>query len=223
MRLDLHVHTTASPDGMNTPRGVVRAALRRGLSGVAITDHNTNAAVAAVRAAAPVGFIVIAGVEYSTDCGHVLALFCEDFAEGIPRDGRGRFLLEALRPFVVERGGLLVAAHPLQGRETLPETLLAQVDGLESVNAREWSRNPHSRERVEAIAHARGLFVTGGGDAHLPMEIGRAYTTWPDMQSGVALTEQALRDALAGGMCSAGGKPGIPVYRVISRIWKKLR
>lgn len=221
IKLDLHVHTTASPDGLNSPRAAVRAALARGLSGFAVTDHNTRQAVEAVRAVAPPGFFIISGVEYSTDCGHVLALFCEDFATGLTRNDKGHFSLAALAPFIKERGGLLVAAHPYHGRSRLPDTLLACVDGLESFNARELSRQITSRTQVESTAMAGGLFVTGGSDAHLPPEIGRCYTEFPAEAGSSGL--QGLRDALASGQCTANGKPGYTMYRIISRGWKKVR
>lgn len=221
MKLDLHVHTTASPDGITTPRQAVRAAIRRGLDGIAVTDHNTNAAVAAVRAAAPDGFIVIAGAEYSTDCGHVLALFCEELASGLTRDGQGCVRLTELAVFVRERRGLLVAAHPYSGRRKLPDALIELSDGLESLNARELSRDPGSRERVEALALKSGLFITGGSDAHVSMEIGRAYTEFP---SSVEFPDSAdLRESLKSGLCTARGRPGRAAYRLVSRYGKRLR
>ncbi|MDR1664922.1 MAG: PHP domain-containing protein [Clostridiales bacterium] len=227
LRFDLHVHTVSSPDGMNTPRRLVRAAIRRGLSGVAVTDHNTVSGVASVRAAAPEGFTVIPGAEYSTDYGHVLALFCEGFPEDIIRDEKGRFPLAELSPFIRERGGLLIAAHPFQGRETLPGALFPLVDGLESVNARELSRSPASRAAVEKMAREQGKFVTGGGDAHLPMEIGQGYTVFPDIPDRASIPPQEalrkLKAALTGGLCAAEGKPGWAGYRMVTRLWYKAR
>ncbi len=49
MRLDLHIHTTAS-DGAWPPERVVEAAYRGGLDVIAIADHDTTAAYAAARA-----------------------------------------------------------------------------------------------------------------------------------------------------------------------------
>ena len=45
-KIDLHVHTPAStcfPDKNITPENIVKAALSKGLSAIAITDHNTGA------------------------------------------------------------------------------------------------------------------------------------------------------------------------------------
>jgi hypothetical protein len=69
MYADLHTHTTAS-DGTLTPTELVRAARERGLSLLAITDHDTTAGVAeARRAAAGDGAAVriVPGVELSAE------------------------------------------------------------------------------------------------------------------------------------------------------------
>lgn len=63
--IDLHTHTTAS-DGSMTPEELVRHAKNRGLSAVAITDHDTVGGIAAGLAEGEAaGIEVIAGVEIS--------------------------------------------------------------------------------------------------------------------------------------------------------------
>ena len=62
-RADLHVHTTAS-DGSYTPAEVVNLARRSGLAAVAITDHDTLAAIpAATEAAVGSSVQIVPGVE----------------------------------------------------------------------------------------------------------------------------------------------------------------
>lgn len=62
----MHVHTTAS-DGADTPKEVVGKALRKGLSAIAISDHDTLAGVTeAMEAAAGFRLEVISGVEVNT-------------------------------------------------------------------------------------------------------------------------------------------------------------
>jgi len=61
--IDLHLHTTAS-DGRSTPAELVTLAVRAGLTVMAVTDHDTTANVADVRAiAARQGIESIAGIE----------------------------------------------------------------------------------------------------------------------------------------------------------------
>jgi predicted metal-dependent phosphoesterase TrpH len=77
-RADLHVHTTAS-DGEYTPQQVVAFARQANLVAVAITDHDTFAAVEEARAAASAEIEVIAGVEITAEFAgrevHLLGYF----------------------------------------------------------------------------------------------------------------------------------------------------
>lgn len=64
MRIDLHVHSTAS-DGTDAPAGVMAAAAAAGLDVVALTDHDTTAGWTEAIAARPAGLTVVPGVEFS--------------------------------------------------------------------------------------------------------------------------------------------------------------
>lgn len=82
MRVDLHVHSTAS-DGAFAPAEVARRAAEAGLQAFALTDHDTLAGVAEARAAgAELGVRVIAGCEFSVDGPggemHLLGYFLPD-------------------------------------------------------------------------------------------------------------------------------------------------
>jgi predicted metal-dependent phosphoesterase TrpH len=79
--IDLHLHTTAS-DGLSTPDALVARTAAAGLTTIAVTDHDTLAAIPAVRqAAAQVGIRVIPGLEVTAvENGqdvHVLGYFVE--------------------------------------------------------------------------------------------------------------------------------------------------
>jgi predicted metal-dependent phosphoesterase TrpH len=79
--IDLHLHTTAS-DGLSTPDALVARTAAAGLTTIAVTDHDTLAAVPAVReAASQAGIRVIPGLEITAvhegkDI-HVLGYFVE--------------------------------------------------------------------------------------------------------------------------------------------------
>ena len=81
MRLDLHIHTTAS-DGAWSPEAVVRGAAEGGLDVIAITDHDTVAAyVPASAVAGEVDIQVVPAIEVSsTHAGrdvHILGYFVD--------------------------------------------------------------------------------------------------------------------------------------------------
>lgn len=66
MAIDLHIHTNFS-DGETSPQGIVQMALRKGLSAIAITDHDTMEGIAdAQQAAMGTDLEVVPGIELST-------------------------------------------------------------------------------------------------------------------------------------------------------------
>jgi predicted metal-dependent phosphoesterase TrpH len=80
-RADLHIHTYYS-DGVLAPREVVSRARTRGLSAIAITDHDHTAGIAeALAAGAAAGVEVIPGIELSATLGgievHILGYFID--------------------------------------------------------------------------------------------------------------------------------------------------
>jgi 3',5'-nucleoside bisphosphate phosphatase len=79
--VDLHVHTTAS-DGRLAPAEAVAAAATRGLSAIAITDHDVTSGLEEARAAAPAGLEVVSGIEMTAQwqgprAVHVLGYFLD--------------------------------------------------------------------------------------------------------------------------------------------------
>ena len=79
--IDLHVHTTAS-DGTLSPSEAVMLAKERGLSAIAITDHDTADGVTeAMAAGRETGLEVIPGIEISVDYKgygvHILGYFID--------------------------------------------------------------------------------------------------------------------------------------------------
>jgi hypothetical protein len=131
-KLDLHVHTPASQCYLHkeqTSEQIVQTALDKGLSAIAITDHNTGEGIAAIQKAAEgTGLVIFPGVEISMNEGyHVVALFdpsvdqkyIENFLGliKIPPEKQGKSetvctvsVFEVLKQ-IHERKGLAVLAH----------------------------------------------------------------------------------------------------------------
>ncbi len=179
LRLDFHVHTFFSMDGVSSPEDIIAAARAAGLHGFAVTDHNTCDAVdymverGMMRAdGLPVdGFLVIPGIEVTTADGHLLCLGCK-----LPSSLKGLPAIEVCR-LAHEAGGICVAPHPYDLfragiRESVLDTL--PLDGLEVFNAATTLKR-HNRKAYE-YAGRRGLPMTAGSDAHHAGAVGVACT-----------------------------------------------
>src|SRR5687768_11258007 len=98
--IDLHCHTSASFDCLSRPADVVRAAAERGLTHIAITDHDRIDGALAARAAAPDGLTVIVGEEIRTADGDLIAAFVD---RAVPPGMSAVETVAAIR----EQGGLV--------------------------------------------------------------------------------------------------------------------
>jgi predicted metal-dependent phosphoesterase TrpH len=123
--IDLHTHTTAS-DGRSTPSELVTRARAVGITTLAVTDHDTMAAVpetAAFAAAAGMGFVP--GIEITTVSrgkdAHVLAYFLSPEASGLSE------LIADQRRRRVERAREIAAALEKMGAPIDLDALLASA------------------------------------------------------------------------------------------------
>lgn len=188
-RADLHVHTSASPDGRSSLEAVARAARAAGLDAVAITDHDLCTPVPASLE----GVLLIPGCEVSTRAGHITGLFLD---RPLPLEALGRLPApEDAVAAIHQAGGLAVLAHPFHRPGAEPEKFTFPLDGMETANARAAFKVPDADGRAAALAAARGLAAVGGSDGHDAAEVGNACTELEAEE----LSLPALRSALAAG------------------------
>lgn len=197
LRIDFHVHSFFSMDGISSPEDLIVAARAAGLNGFAVTDHNTCEAVdymlekGFMRAdGKPVdGFLVIPGVEVTTSDGHLLCL-----GNRLPSSLRGRPAAEVCQ-VAHAAGCLCVAPHPYDLfragiRESVLDTL--PLDGLEVFNAATTLKR-HNRKAYD-YAMRRGLPMTAGSDAHHAGAVGVACTILETEDFSVAGVLAAMRE-----------------------------
>lgn len=214
MKLDLHVHSIHSGDGSEDISSIIKTAISRGLDGIAICDHGVFLAHDEACALAPEGFIIIPGVEYRTDVGHVLALFVTERYE-MPRIDGGKRRVEDLKRAAEADGALLIAAHPYRKRDKLPPKLLPNVHGVETDNSRDGPMKEENASRARADAKSCGKFITGGSDGHILHEIGACYTILPD---DTERTPDGVKAALLSGLSDAGGRGGRLRDQAVSKL-----
>ena len=167
LKIDLHVHSYYSYDSLITPKELVYYAKKRGLDGVAITDHDRIDG--ALKIARETDFFIIPGIEISSMNGHVVALNLEEpVSKGLDA--------EETVDRIHENGGLAIACHPVTPfKISLGKKVNTKFDAVEVINA---SALPfdHSVKRAKRIASHLGLPMVAGTDAHYAPEIGSAYT-----------------------------------------------
>jgi predicted metal-dependent phosphoesterase TrpH len=193
---DFHCHTRHSPDSRLEEDRLITLAVERGLTHVAVTDHNTiEGSVAARARAAEMGMddrlTVILGEEVSSADGEIVALFIE---ETISRD----LSAEATADAIHEQGGLVSVPHPYDPfrkshiRAEPLERLAAtsRIDMLEVFNSRV-TLGRHNEHAAEFAAR-HGLPGIACSDSHTGMEVAMSFNALPAFH-----TADELRAALS--------------------------
>lgn len=217
--VDLHCHTSASFDSLASPRSVVAAAARRGLTHLAITDHDRIDGALAARAAAPEGLNVLVGEEIRTRDGDLIAVF---LSKAVPPGMSAADTIAAIH----DQGGLVGMPHPFDrfrgslARSAAPrnlEALAASVDWIETWNARLMFGDGNLR--AAELARTVGVPGVAVSDAHTAVEVGVAYTA----MMGATDSADELRAALTAGPAMVMGRASAyvrlvtPVAKVINR------
>lgn len=169
MRLDLHLHTTAS-DGSLSPSALVWAARAGSLDVIAIADHDTCAGVEDARKALPNDVHVVPAVELSTtfDNGelHVLGYFIDHQHQAIrsyssdaaeKRKQRITGMLERLRNYGIKL--------------TLDDVIKAAEPGTRMIGRPHLARALAQRGHVQTVSEAFDRFIGDSGPAFLPTQL----------------------------------------------------
>ena len=212
--IDMHIHTTAGSADSNLRPPVLRErAVTLGLSAITITEHfRVWSPLEAAELVAGTELAVFRGMEWNTELGHILVLGVEAYRPEIRSAA-------ALRRYVLDCGGLMIAAHPFRHAfDPIPALWKAHKHGDVSLDAA--CRHPvfelvdavevlngASTDRENALAAqvaARlGLPGVGGSDAHYAEDVGRAITILDEPMPD----ERALVAAVRAGRCRAASGP----------------
>lgn len=186
MLIDLHTHTKVhSPCSALTVEALVRAARARGLDGVCLTEHDALWPLAEVeRLGAEQGFLLLRGMEVTTETGHVLVF-------GLAHHEPAMASLAGLRRAVRAVDALMYLAHPSRRYGSAPPADLASAfDSLEVANGTEGAL-----QDANAAAQARGMRLPGigGSDCHSVREVGVCATEFSAPVTDEASFLAALR------------------------------
>lgn len=184
MLIDLHAHTwPRSHDSVLNPDDLIVRAKAAGLDAIAFTEHDTvwdQKSIDELRAKH--NFLVLAGVEISTDDGHILAFGIDKYVFGMHRS-------RELASYAERAGGVLVAAHPY--RRQMPwfsrsedeyQNALEKASrnpayqycrALEEQNGRGSDKENEFSRRLCKLMNLPG---TAGTDSHAISDIGKCAT-----------------------------------------------
>jgi predicted metal-dependent phosphoesterase TrpH len=179
---DLHIHSKFSGDSAIEPAIILKVAKKRGLDGIAVTDHLTiKGGIETRKMNTDPDFYVIVGSEVETDDkADLIGLF---LTEDIESTNTADVITE-----IKVQGGLVLWAHPFRfGKNVLSGDVIPQVDLIEGFN----SKTSASRNALaQQLAREYGKPIIGASDAHQAFEIGNGRTLIRDACFGK--TEEAL-------------------------------
>jgi len=159
------------------PEILLKTAKKRGLNGIAITDHHTiEGALKVKKLNKDKNFEVIIGDEISTPHGDVLAYYLQKPIKSID-------FFKVVEE-VKKQNGLVIIPHPFRTsinsghKFKLPfKEIKNKIDGIECFNARTL---PGNNNKANKVANQLNIAKTGGSDAHFKFEIATAYTIFED-------------------------------------------
>jgi predicted metal-dependent phosphoesterase TrpH len=188
---DFHTHTRASRDSLLSEERFVRLAVERGLTHVAVTNHNNVEGAMAVReTAVELGLDdrlhVILGEEVSSADGEIVGLFLE---RTIPRGLSADETADAIH----EQGGLVSIPHPFDPfrRSHIREEPLiglleaGKVDAIEIFNSRvTFYRHNQEAADLAALYRVPGIAAS---DSHSGIEVAMSFNVLPAFRSAAEL------------------------------------
>lgn len=175
VRYDLHTHTHYSSCSNMKPEILLKTAKKRGLNGIAVTDHGKiKGALEVKRLNKDKNFEVIVGQEISTIQGDVLAYYVKEQIDAVD-------FLDAVER-IRKQNGLIVIPHPF--RTSYPshkfkiplEKIKNIIDGVECFNARMLLNSDNNT--AEDVANKYGIAKTAGSDAHFKFEVATGQTVF---------------------------------------------
>ncbi|MBL7073637.1 PHP domain-containing protein [candidate division KSB1 bacterium] len=173
---DLHCHSNFSFDCNTKIEDLIKNAIKVGLSGIAITDHDTiEGVIETQKLGAPIK--IIPGIEKTLDDGsHIIGLF-------VKKEIKSKCLFEVISE-IRGQGGRVIIPHPfkeytglfrseMKRTEEFKQYVLTLVDGIEIYNAKySFSNN----QLMKGIVLPNRLPRLAVSDSHYSFTVGRGRT-----------------------------------------------
>lgn len=172
--MDFHIHTLYSDDAFTSPEDVVKYALKRGLGGIAITDHNTVYGAQRIIEIGNPYLLIVPGIEIEFGNCHIIAL------NVIEKPQKTYSIIETIEE-IHHLGGIAVLAHPYRffSRSGRTDDITKLVDAVEVANSSTLLFKLQSKKATE-LSKKYNKGITAGSDSHIPKTIGDAYLSLPE-------------------------------------------
>ncbi len=173
LRYDIHTHTTYSSCSTLKPKRLLERAIKKGLDGIAVTDHNTiKGAFEVKKLNKNKKFEVIIGEEISTDKGDLIALYLKKPI----RPGKFEHVIKQAK----SQNAIVMIPHPydsklIRKRFSMDISKIKnKINALETINGR--CIFGYSNHKAQKKADLLALASLAGSDAHFAFELGSIYT-----------------------------------------------
>ncbi|TFG34552.1 hypothetical protein EU527_02745 [Candidatus Thorarchaeota archaeon] len=211
---DLHMHTYHSKDGFQSPYSLFKMMRKKGLRGVAPTEHYRAATLRVIQR--DDRFIIPACEYKSTDFGELIGLFVSEHVEN-------RTFVEIAED-VHAMNGLTILPHPRDPlrkhsaiRRGLPDEIIRKhVDLIEGINSRCIIQIFNAK--AQALARRLEKPMTAGSDGHSFLEMGHAKTWLQDIE-----TADDIFDELKQGRTQISGYPSLFIVHFPTMLWQRIR
>lgn len=211
MKFDLHVHSKYSSDCCLEPKELIKAAIKKNLNGIAITDHNTIKGGLKVKKYEESDDLkIIIGSEISTDRGDVIGLF---LSEEINLTDFYGVISE-----IKDQNGIIIIPHPFdESRHSAlypTDEDIKYIDCIEGFNSRCIAQQ-YNNKAIE-FGKKHKIPITAGSDAHFANEIGNA---------GIIIDSEDLREAILKNDIRIFGKQSFILNHVGTKaikLWRKI-
>lgn len=174
MKVDLHLHDNKySTDSHISIEEIVREAKRKGLDGIALTNHENPDVVKEIdELVEKYDFVIFPGVEYLTKDGDIVAF-------GIDKLPEEQMSAQEFIEYVDKFGGTCTAAHPYRTNNRGLEDKLYTVKGLTAIEGYNGSTSDYHNGLAVKAGKELGIQVIGSSDAHVVEKVGVYATLLP--------------------------------------------
>jgi len=171
VRVDLHTHSTLSPDGGISAKQYLQALENDKLDCIAVTDHNSIALAKELQSELGERKIII-GEEITTNQGDIIGLFLKNLVKA------NLDIKEAVKS-IKSQGGLVYIPHPFETvrsgiSEAALESIKDDVDIIEINNGRAFFQNFGPKAKL--WAEKSSTVQASSSDAHRFSGLGKTYS-----------------------------------------------